>query len=143
MSNESHAASPTAVAIALVIRALVLESFYVPSGSMLPTLLIGDHVFVNKFVYGARIPFTDVRLPDRRDPERGEVMIFSLGRKPNGTPCPLDRCPEPTGSEGFVKRIVAIPGDTDAFLQRCQKLLQLFGRSGTKREVGVECVVGN
>ena len=56
-----------AVLIALGIRAMVIESYYVPSESMLPTLLIGDHVFVNKFVYGAKIPFTDVHLPALRD----------------------------------------------------------------------------
>lgn len=65
-----------AVVIALGIRAMVIESYYVPSESMLPTLLIGDHVFVNKFVYGARIPFTDVHLPAVRDPRRGEIVVF-------------------------------------------------------------------
>lgn len=99
-----------AVAIALAIRAVVIESYYVPSESMLPTLLIGDHVFVNKFVYGARIPFTDVHLPKLRDPERGEIVVFYLGRSPDGRICPLDECPE-LHSEGFVKRIAALPGD--------------------------------
>ncbi|MEE8148677.1 MAG: S26 family signal peptidase, partial [Longimicrobiales bacterium] len=60
-----------AVLIALGIRAVVIESYYVPSGSMFPTLLIGDHVFVNKFTYGARLPFTDTKLPDLGDPKRG------------------------------------------------------------------------
>jgi signal peptidase I len=77
---------------------------------MLPTLLIGDHVFVNKFVYGARIPFTDVHLPALRDPQRGEIVVFALGRRGAGEICPLDRCPD-FRSEGFVKRIVGLPGD--------------------------------
>lgn len=99
------------VALALVIRALVIETFYVPSGSMLPTLLIGDHVIVNKFAYGARIPFTKVRLPALREPRRGDVVIFELGTRGLGQVCPLDRCPD-YHSEGFVKRIVGLPGDS-------------------------------
>jgi signal peptidase I len=99
-----------AVAIALLIRAMVIESYYVPSESMLPTLLIGDHVFVNKFVYGAKIPFTDIRLPALRDPKRGEIAVFALGRRGPGQICPLDECPD-YPSEGFVKRIVGLPGD--------------------------------
>jgi len=99
-----------AILIALGIRAMVVESYYVPSESMLPTLLIGDHVFVNKFVYGAKIPFTDVHLPALRDPERGEIVVFALGRRNGGRICPLDECPDHP-AEGFVKRIVGLPGD--------------------------------
>ncbi len=99
-----------AVVIALGIRATVIESYYVPSESMLPTLLIGDHVFVNKFVYGARIPFTDMHLPALRDPRRGEIVVFALGRQGPGQICPLDECPD-FPAEGFVKRIAAVPGD--------------------------------
>ena len=99
-----------AILIALGVRAMVIESYYVPSESMLPTLLIGDHVFVNKFVYGAKIPFTDIHLPSLRDPKRGEIVVFALGRKGGGRICPLDECPE-YPAEGFVKRIVGLPGD--------------------------------
>ena len=63
-----------AILIALAIRAFVIEPFRIPSGSMLPTLLIGDHLFVNKFVYGPKIPFTEIRLPGLRDPERGVCL---------------------------------------------------------------------
>jgi signal peptidase I len=100
-----------AVGIALLIRAMVIETYYVPSESMLPTLLIGDHMLVNKFAYGARIPFTDWRLPGLRDPQRGDVVVFDLGRDGPSKICPLDRCPGYT-REGFVKRIVGLPGDT-------------------------------
>ncbi len=99
------------LAIALLLRAMVIETFYVPSGSMLPTLLIGDHVIVNKFTYGARVPLVGWRLPAVRDPERGEVAIFELGTGPGGRICPSDRCPE-LRREGFVKRIMGVPGDT-------------------------------
>jgi signal peptidase I len=100
-----------AVVIALMVRAMVLETYYVPSESMLPTLLIGDHMLVNKFAYGARVPFTGWRLPGTRDPRRGDVVVFELGRKGPSEICPLDRCPEHP-REGFVKRIVGLPGDT-------------------------------
>ena len=99
-----------AIAIALLIRAMVIESYYVPSESMLPTLLIGDHVFVNKFVYGSKVPFTEIRLPALRDPKRGEIAVFALGRRGPGAICPLDECPD-YPAEGFVKRIVGLPGD--------------------------------
>ena len=97
------------IALALLIRAMVVETFYVPSGSMLPTLLIGDHVFVSKFSFGARIPFTDIHLPALRDPERGEVVVFDLGKR-GSVICPLDRCPD-YPNESFVKRILGMPGD--------------------------------
>jgi signal peptidase I len=100
-----------AVLIALAIRAVIIESYYVPSGSMLNTLLIGDHVFVSKFTFGARIPFTRMTLPAVRDPRRGEIAVFALGRGPNNLICPLDQCPD-YASEGFVKRIIGLPGDT-------------------------------
>jgi signal peptidase I len=100
-----------AVLIALAIRAVIIESYYVPSGSMLKTMLIGDHVFVSKFAFGARVPFTGWTAPAVRDPERGEIAVFALGRGPNGAICPLDKCPD-YSSEGFVKRIVGLPGDT-------------------------------
>lgn len=99
-----------AVGIALLIRAMVVESYYVPSESMLPTLLIGDHVFVNKFVYGSHVPFTDIHLPALRDPRRGEIAVFALGRRGPGEICPLDECPN-YPAEGFVKRIIGLPGD--------------------------------
>ncbi len=99
-----------AVAVALGIRAIVIESYYVPSESMLPTLVIGDHVFVNKFIFGAKIPFTNIHLPALRDPKRGEIVVFALGRKNSQRICPLDECPD-YPAEGFVKRIVGVPGD--------------------------------
>jgi signal peptidase I len=98
-----------AVLIALGIRAFVLEPYRIPSGSMFPTLLIGDHLFVNKFVYGIKIPFTRVRLPGLRDPRRGDVVVFSVAKRGPQT-YPADQRPDlPT--EEFVKRIVGIPGD--------------------------------
>jgi len=98
-----------AVLIALGIRAFVIEPYRIPSGSMFPTLVIGDHLFVNKFVYGIKLPFTRIRLPGLREPERGDVVVFSVAKRGPQT-YPADLHPElPT--EEFVKRIIGIPGD--------------------------------
>ena len=98
-----------AVAVALLIRTFMFQSFYVPSDSMLPTMLVGDHVFVNKLAYGPRIPFTEIQIPGYREPERGEVVVFNLGRGPRGI-YPADQRPE-FSTEAFVKRLVGLPGD--------------------------------
>jgi len=100
-----------AVAIALAIRSCVIEPYRIPSGSMLPTLLIGDHLFVNKFVYGIKIPFTDLRLPGWREPRRGDVVVFDVARDRYGGIFPVDLRPE-LPEDRFVKRIVGVPGDT-------------------------------
>src|SRR5512134_1637632 len=86
-----------AIAIALVLRAFVVEAFKIPSSSMIPTMEIGDHIFVNKFIYGVRIPWTRTKLFEVRPPRRGEVIVFM-------NPC----IPE----KDYIKRIVAIEGDT-------------------------------
>lgn len=98
-----------AVLIALAIRAFVIEPFRIPSGSMLPTLLVGDHLFVNKFVYGVRLPFTGLRMPGLREPQRGDVVVFTVARD-GAAIHPADRRPE-LRREEFVKRIVGLPGD--------------------------------
>ena len=99
-----------AIVIALAIRAVVIEPFRIPSGSMLPTLLIGDHLFVNKFLYGPRVPFTDWRLPGLREPKRGDVVVFEVARTPNGGIVPADLGPD-LPSDDFIKRLVGLPGD--------------------------------
>ena len=98
-----------AVAIALGIRAVLVEPYRIPSGSMFPTLLIGDHLFVNKLLYGARIPFSDWHLPAIRDPERGDVVVFQVARDGNAI-VPADRNPD-LPRDDFIKRLVGLPGD--------------------------------
>lgn len=85
-----------AVVLALIVRSCVVQSFKIPSGSMLDTLVIGDCLLVNRFVYGIKVPFTDLRLPGIRAPERGDVIVFKY---------PEDR------SKNFIKRLIGIPGD--------------------------------
>jgi signal peptidase I len=104
-----------AVAIALAIRGLVVEPFRIPSGSMLPTLLIGDHLFVSKLSYGPRIPFTDWRLPGLREPRRGDVVVFEVARGDGrrfhpSMIFPADEYPD-LPRDDFVKRLVGLPGD--------------------------------
>jgi signal peptidase I len=103
-----------AIAAALAIRTFVFQTFYVPSESMLPTLLIGDHVFVNKFVYGAQVPSADWRFPAVREPQRGEVVVFRFARNEFGQPVPDDLYPG-AATDNFVKRLVGVPGDHIAF----------------------------
>ncbi len=87
-----------AAGAALGLRALAIEPFRIPSESMLPTLRPGDHLFVNKLVYGPTLPFGQTRLPGWRAPRRGDVVVF--------------RASEPGASTPFlVKRIVGLPGD--------------------------------
>lgn len=100
-----------AVLLALSIRACVIEPYRIPSESMLPTLLIGDHLFVNKFVYGIKVPFTEWRLPAFREPARGDVVVFNVARDVRGAIYPVDERPD-LASDQFVKRLVGLPGDT-------------------------------
>ena len=85
-----------AIGVALALRAFVLEAFKIPSGSMIPTLQVGDHIFVNKFLYGPAIPFTHSRLWTSLPPKRGDVMVHAFPEHPE---------------QDFIKRVIAIPGD--------------------------------
>jgi signal peptidase I len=103
---ESLRAFLGTVLVFLVIRAFLVEAFRIPSGSMIPTLLVGDWLFVNKLVYGPHIPFTDVNLPGYADPKRNEVVVFVSPYQADEAERGLD--PTPT----LVKRLIGLPGDT-------------------------------
>ena len=95
-----------AILIYLVINTFLIAAYRIPSGSMIPTLLIGDWLFVNKAVYGPHIPFTNAHLPSFSEPKRGEVIVFV-------SPYQADeagRGDDPTPT--LVKRMVGMPGDT-------------------------------
>ena len=94
--RESFQSILIAVLIALMLRSFVVEAFKIPSGSMIPTLAIGDQIFVNKYLYGVRVPFTSIRLVDFDEPQRGEVIVFI---------CPI----EP--HQDYIKRVIGLPGD--------------------------------
>jgi signal peptidase I len=95
--REYIEAFAVAIILALIIRTFVVQAFKIPSGSMEDTLLVGDHILVNKFIYGERIPYTDIRFFDFKRPQRGDVIVFIY---------PEDE------SKDFIKRVVGVEGDT-------------------------------
>ena len=84
------------ILIVFLLRSFLVEPFKIPSGSMLPTLLIGDFILVNKFTYGIRIPIVNYKVLDVNQPQRGEVMVFRFPDNPS-----LD----------YIKRLIGVPGD--------------------------------
>ena len=83
--------------LAMIIRTFVIQAFKIPTGSMRSTLLEGDLILVNKFIYGAKIPFIDLNLPALRQPKRGDVIVFIYPESPK---------------KDFIKRLVGLPGET-------------------------------
>src|SRR5215471_11021943 len=89
-----------ALLLALFIRTFIVQAFKIPSGSMIPTLQIGDHILVNKLAYGIRIPFLEHYLVDFTTPKRGDVMLFIF---------PEDR------SKVFIKAVIGVAVETGEF----------------------------
>jgi signal peptidase I len=83
--------------LVLLVRSFLFEPFRIPSSSMMPTLLIGDFIFVNKYVYGLRLPVINTKILDIGEPRRGDVIVFRLPSDP---------------STNYIKRLVGLPGDT-------------------------------
>src|SRR5947199_8600780 len=95
-AREYAEALGVALLLALMIRGFVVQAFKIPSGSMLPTLQIGDQILVNKFIYGFHVPYLGKRLLAWRAPQRGDVIVFEYPADP---------------SKDFIKRAVALAGD--------------------------------
>ena len=91
------------IAIVFVLRSFLFEPFKIPSGSMIPTLWVGDLILVNKFTYGVRLPVVHTKLTDGTPPARGDVMVFRYPPQPS-----LD----------YIKRVVGLPGDEVAYLNK-------------------------
>lgn len=87
--------------VVLVVRSFLFEPFRIPSSSMMPTLLIGDFIFVNKFSYGLRLPVLNSKVLDLGEPQRGDVVVFRLPADP---------------ATNYIKRLVGLPGDSVSYL---------------------------
>jgi signal peptidase I len=98
----SHAFFPVLLAV-LVLRAFIFEPFRIPSGSMMPTLLVGDFILVNKFTYGLRLPVTHYKITEGDKPRRGDVIVFRY---------PQDE------SQDYIKRVIGLPGDHVSYYNR-------------------------
>ncbi|MBW2708734.1 MAG: signal peptidase I [Deltaproteobacteria bacterium] len=94
--REYAEAAAIAILLALFIRTFVVQAFKIPSGSMKPTLLVGDHILVNKFLYGIKIPFTGKTLIPISEPKRGDVVVFIYPVDPD---------------KDFIKRAIGLSGD--------------------------------
>jgi signal peptidase I len=93
--------------VVLVIRSFLFEPFRIPTGSMMPTLLTGDFIFVNKFSYGLRLPVINTKIVDLGEPERGDVVVFRLPSDPH---------------VNYVKRVVGLPGDVVEYHEANKRL---------------------
>ena len=102
------------IVVVFLLRSFLFEPFKIPSGSMIPTLLINDLILVNKFHYGVRLPVINLKVLDNNSPQRGDVMVFRYPPKPS-----LD----------YIKRVVGVPGDEVAYLN---KKLTINGKALTK-----------
>ena len=91
------------IIVVFLLRSFLFEPFKIPSGSMIPTLLVGDLILVNKFTYGVRLPVINTKRTEGNKPQRGDVMVFRYPPKPS-----LD----------YIKRVVGVPGDTVAYLNK-------------------------
>ncbi len=96
INRENIEALVIAIILALIIRTFIVQAFKIPSGSMEPTLLIGDHLLVNKFIYGTTIPFTDKKLLVFKKPKRDDVIVFKYPMDPK---------------KDFIKRVIGTEGD--------------------------------
>ena len=84
------------ILVVFLLRSFLVEPFKIPSGSMIPTLLVGDYILVNKFTYGIRLPVANVKVMDLNSPKRGDVMVFRYPENP---------------SVDYIKRVIGTPGD--------------------------------
>lgn len=111
--------------IVLILRSFVVEPFRIPSGSMMPTLLVGDFILVNKFAYGLRLPVLHTKFLDVGSPQRGDVAVFRFPRNP---------------SDDYIKRIVGLPGDTIGYFN---KVLYINGEPMPQEPLGIYEGVGS
>ena len=102
------------ICVVFLIRSFLFESFKVPTGSMIPSIWIGDVMLINKFQYGVRLPILNTKVADVSSPQRGDIMVFRFPPKP---------------SQNYVKRVIGLPGDDISYLN---KVLAVNGKILTK-----------
>ena len=100
-----------ALLLALFIRAYIIQAFKIPSGSMIPTLLVGDHILVNKFIFGTNVPFSDKHFLVLKRPEKGDIIVFKYPEDPK---------------KDFIKRVIATEGD---LLESKDKVIYVNGKT--------------
>lgn len=113
------------ILIVFVLRSFLVEPFRIPSGSMMPTLLVGDFILVNKFTYGVRLPVAGTKILDTGEPERGDVVVFRYPKDPS-----LD----------YIKRVVGLPGDRIGYFN---KKIYLNGKPVAQEEIGSYIGIGS
>jgi len=106
------------ILVVLLVRSFVVEPFRIPSGSMMPTLLVGDFILVNKFSYGIRLPVLNSKILDTGEPQRGDVIVFRYPENPQ-----ID----------YIKRVIGVPGDHIAYRN---KVLYINGQQAPQRYLG-------
>jgi signal peptidase I len=109
----------------LLLRSFLVEPFRIPSGSMMPTLLVGDFILVNKYTYGLRLPVLHTKFVELGEPERGDVVVFRYPKDP---------------SVDYIKRVVGVPGDTIGYYD---KVLYINGKPAGQVPAGVYVGTGS
>ncbi|MES9845567.1 MAG: signal peptidase I [Candidatus Sedimenticola sp. PURPLELP] len=109
----------------LVLRSFIVEPFRIPSGSMMPTLLVGDFILVNKFSYGIKLPVINKKIIEIGEPERGDVVVFKYPQNPR-----VD----------YIKRVVGVPGDNIGYRH---KVLYVNGSPQEQKQVGIYSGIGS
>ena len=115
-----------------VIRSMLIEPFRIPSGSMVPTLAIGDNIVVTKFSYGFRIPLTRIPVGELEVPERGDVVVFVFPGKDTGVKHWVDLPIPPFATVDYVKRVVGLPGDV---VEMRDQVLYVNGEAQSRRYI--------
>lgn len=115
-----------------VIRSMLIEPFRIPSGSMVPTLAIGDNIVVTKFSYGFRIPLTRIPIGELELPERGDVVVFVFPGKDTGVKHWVDLPVPPFATVDYVKRVVGLPGDV---IEMRDQVLYVNGETQDRRYI--------
>ncbi len=113
------------ILVVLILRSFLVEPFRIPSGSMMPTLLVGDFILVNKFAYGIRLPVLNRKVVEIGLPERGDVAVFRYPQNP---------------TVDYIKRVVGVPGDTIGYQN---KILFVNGKPQQQNPIGIYAGIGS